>query len=478
MAFQSDVPDYRKYLQLIVRRRYLFVTTFLLVMTAATFANLFLPKQYQASSTLFIEKGVLNDIVKGLAIPANVDGNVKVLSYTMKSRRLIVKVINDLGLKTSRPEVVAKDFQDRTSIAVKDADGLFTISFRHSDPNLAQNYVNTLIKRYVREYLSLQREDTKGATTFLADQIGIYKTKLDAAEAQLNRFRQENGSSLAETPTQLQLEIDRLQQSVEEISLKRNQLEAMRLLVRKTEDPLQAKLYELQRKLVEMTSRFTDSYPEVVALREEMATVRQQLQRGPRMVAQADSSEEARLLAEIRGLDEMERSYRQSILAKKALQKGLPEILTALDELERSRNAQKNLYEQFVTRYEQSEVSRQSEVQAKTVTFRIVDPAVVPSKPFSPKPDKILLLGFVGGVLAGLALILSLDYLDTSVRSPEAFRALGIPVLAIVQKVSDPGQEQASRKRDVFFFTASSGYLLMLLTTFYPGLTALFRIMQ
>lgn len=473
MALSSSDQDLGKYLQLVIRRRYLFVSIFLVVMTGATVLNLFLPRQYQASSTVFVEKGVLSDLVKGLAIPANLDANVKVLRYTMKSRQIIMKVINDLKLKSPKLDALAKDFQDRTAVTVKDADGLFTISFRHENPNLAQNYVNTLIKRYIQEYLTIQGEETKGATVFLAEQINVYKSKFDLAEEEVNRFKREHGATLAETPAQLQLEIDRLLQSVEEIVIKRNQLEAMLTLARKSEDPLQLKLNELQRKLMELTSRFTDRYPEILALKEEVAQVKQQIRNGgSRIASGSNTSEEAKLLAEIRGLDEMERSYRQAITEKNVLQKELPDVMTALEELERSRTAQKNIYEQFVSRYQQSEISRKTEVQNRSVMFRVVDPAVMPTKPFSPKPEKILLLGLVIGFLAGFATVFALEYIDTSVRNLDTFSILGIPVLAVVQKIQAPEQKAAGKRRDICFFTAGGAYLLLLFAGFYPGLPA------
>src|SRR4051812_46591785 len=108
--------EYKKYLNLVVNRRYLFVSIFLAVMSGAVFMAYYLPKEYDAECTVFIEKGVLNEIIKGIATEHNLGGDVKVLAYALKSRRLILTVLQEMDLieneqKYAKVEATLKSFQ-------------------------------------------------------------------------------------------------------------------------------------------------------------------------------------------------------------------------------------------------------------------------------------------------------------------------------------------------------------------------------
>ena len=48
--------DYKKYLQLIIKKRYLFVIVALVIMVGVTVTSYLLPERYEAKSTVFIEK--------------------------------------------------------------------------------------------------------------------------------------------------------------------------------------------------------------------------------------------------------------------------------------------------------------------------------------------------------------------------------------------------------------------------------------
>ena len=103
------------------------------------------------------------------------------------------------------------------------------------------------------------------------------------------------------------------------------------------------------------------------------------------------------------------------------------------------------------------------EVQDKATTFRIVDPAVIPIKPTSPDRVKIILLGIVAGLAAGFGAIVARDSLDRSVKSVDTVRALGIPVLAVIPRITDPAEIIGSRKRDHRLYAVAGVYFSVIL---------------
>jgi capsular polysaccharide biosynthesis protein len=65
--------------------------------------------------------------------------------------------------------------------------------------------------------------------------------------------------------------------------------------------------------------------------------------------------------------------------------------------------------------------------------FKMLDPARVPERPFSPDLMKLNLMGAVGGLAIGLALVGLLEYRDSTFKTElEVARVLELPVLACV----------------------------------------------
>jgi polysaccharide biosynthesis transport protein len=72
-----------------------------------------------------------------------------------------------------------------------------------------------------------------------------------------------------------------------------------------------------------------------------------------------------------------------------------------------------------------------------TGSFSVLVPATAPSAPFSPKPVRNAIIGFVGGLVIGIGIVLLLAQFDTRVRtSEEAAAILRMPILGHVRKMS------------------------------------------
>lgn len=468
----TDDFDYKKYLKLVSKKKYLFVILALLIMTGVVITSYLLPERYEAKCTVFIEKSVISELVKGIAITPSFDDKLKVLAYTLKSRTLLLKVFDDLDLNVNKQnngqlEQMVREFQANTDIRLKDKEGFFTITFNSENPRLARDYVNTLARRYIEENITSKREESYGATNFLAEQITTVKAKFEEADTRANSYKRDNGGVLAQSEGALLAEIGFAQQKIDELSIKRHQLESMQSHARKN-DPLKAKLAVLQKKQQELGLVYTDNHPEVAEINNQIADIKQQLQSGSSaraVLGDGPSLEMEKISMELNSLRDAENIQRRYIASKQALLRSIPAARSGLDELEREKNSQKYLYEQLAARYGQSEVSKQMEVQDKATTFRIVDPAILPTQPYSPQRIKIILLGVIGGLAASFAFLLLLDQLDNSVRNVESLKSLGVQILAVVPTIENPIEIQALRKRDYWFYGIAGTCFLLILAT-------------
>lgn len=463
----SNELDYKKHLNLIRQHKKLFIVTALLIMTVTVIVSYLLPKKYEAKSTVFIEKTVLNQLVQGFAVTPSMDEKIKGLNYAMGSRPLLQKVAADLDLdvdKTRNVDSLIAAFQKDTQVELKDKENLFTISFVNEDPKLARDYVNTLVRRYIEENVSSTRAESYGASKFLSEQISVLKEKMAKAEEEVSRYRRENGTVVSADPAALEREIANAQLRADEIQLRRAQLEANRNLLKKR-NPAQSRLQELEKKLADMRVEYTDSYPEVIRLKSEIESVREQS--GKRAWASyqspADQQELERIDAELRALRTSESKQYSHMASARALLHNIPAAKAALEQLERDKLNQKNLYDQLMTRHGQSEFSKQMEVQDKATTLRVVDPAVLPTKPISPNRVAIILMGIGAGIVASFGLLLVIDYYDQSVKSLDSLKSIGLPVLAVIPKMQIPAEIQLQKSQDVRLYAISACYFSLIL---------------
>lgn len=462
---QSPQPDYKQYLQLIIRKKEWFVAISLLIATLAIIVSFVLPRKYQAASTVFIEKNVISELVKGITVSPSMEDTIKVLTYAITSRTLLTKVVDNLemnlshGKKVNNEELI-KDLQKRIDVKVKDKN-LFIISFTDPNPKIARDVVNTLVRLYIEENLTSKRGESYEATSFLSEQISTFKEKLDKAEAAVNQYKSTQGGIIAVDESKLFEGISQAQQKLHELEIQRRQLEASRQDLAKGNSSLRNALSVHQKKLEELQSKYTDSYPEIIRVRAEIESLKSQINsvKGETIA----TPELTKLDAQINALKGSEESLRRYISSNQATLRNIPSAKAGLEQLQIEKDNQKNLYNQLVTRHGQSEVGKQMEVQDKSMTFRVVDPAVQPVKPASPNRLLIMLGGIFGSFAGAFGILYLLDTMNSSLKSSVAARQFGLPVLAVIPKINDPALLLQQKKFSLRLFVAAGVYFLLLL---------------
>lgn len=464
---QSSELEYKKYLQLLMKNKVRFVGIALLLMTIFFVVSFLLPRKYQATSTVFIEKNVISELVKGITVTPSMEDTINVLTYAITSRSLLTKVVDSLDMNlssnASETEMLIKELQRNTTVKVKDKN-LFTISFVHEDPRIARDFVNTLVRLYIEENISSKRGESYDATKFLSEQIDNFNVKLEKAEEEVNAYKREKGGIISIDEGKLFEEINMAQQKLYDLELRRRQLEGMRYITKKSNDPLQSRLSLLQKRLGELRIQYTDSYPEVVRVKADMETVKEQVRaRGKEDSQPIDPQELAKIESEISAIRITESGLQRYINTNRSLLRSIPSAKAGLDKLELEKKNQKNIYDQLFARHGQSEVSKQMEVQDKSTTFRVVDPALLPVKPASPNRLKIMLMGMVGGLGLSFGLLLLFDQLDSSVKDVEFVKTLGAPILAIIPRMQDPVLEARKRRRSYQLLGVAAVYFMVML---------------
>jgi polysaccharide chain length determinant protein (PEP-CTERM system associated) len=328
------------------------------------------------------------------------------------------------------------------------------------------------VRLYIEENTSSKLGESSDAAKFLTEQIDTFKSKLDKTEAAENVYKRGKGDIIAIDEGKLFEEINIARQKLYDLELQRKQLEGTRQLSKKGRDPLQIKLISLQKNLDELRSKYTENYPEVISVKGEIETVKGLIAAGKGVGdLQIDPQELAKIDLQIAAIKESEDGMKRYITSNQAIMRTIPSAKAELEKLELSKNNLKNIYDQLFARQGQSEVSKQMEVQDKSTTFRIVDPAILPTKPVSSNRLKIMLMGILGGIAGSFGILLFLDQNDKSLKGVDYAKGFGMPILAVIPHIQDLRETELQRKQNVWLYALAGAYFLLILS--FPAMEVL-----
>lgn len=454
-----------RYARILMERKRVMVVAALLVMTVGVVVSYVLPRKYEAQSTVFIEQSVISELVKGIATTPSMEAKIKVLTVAMLSRDTLFKVLRildkDVEFATNAErETYIRSLRERISIRLDEKRGIFFISFQDSDPRYARDFVNTITQVYIEANTASKRDESLEATRFLSEQIEGFKKRLDAAEEEINRYRSEHGLQLATDETTIRYEIADAERKLEAIRARKLELET-RVQLMPSGAGRSSNLVEMERQLAVLLTSYTDQHPRVVRLQSQIRAVKSGPSGG--MAGNPATAAKALLQAEIEAATRQEQAQLATIEEKTVLLRRIPALRTGLNELLRKKENETLIYTQLVTRYGQSEVSKQMEMENKSMNFRVVDPAVLPDTPVSPRRVPIMLLSALAGIGVGMAAIMLPHLLRGSVQSLSDLRALDQRVLAVLPVIPKPKEERRRVRGDRIFLSCAALYFLLLM---------------
>ncbi|MBI5055404.1 MAG: chain length-determining protein [Nitrospirae bacterium] len=495
--------DVKQYWRLVVSRRYLFIAVSMLCLSIIVWGSYLLPDVYEAQSTVFIERNIIDKFVKNITVTPDIEDRIRVMSYTMTSRNLLMKVIDELEFNVNKEnpaelEKLVKDLQEKTVIKMVNKGGKgtdwFSVTYRNKNPKLARDYVNTLVRRFVEENTSAKRDESYEANRFIGDQRKYFKDKLDAIEEKIMNFRRSKDIFVAVDEASIVGAIKSAQENLESIKTQKAESEAKKSLIEKQlkeekpytvammgrlkGDSVNDRLLMLQNKLNELLVKYTENYPEVIKVKAEIETLNRQLQNKSsnsdtegvqggstemttlNPLHQKLKEELGNITVELAALSAKERNVNAIIESKKEYLRNIPVEKKNLADFERERDSYKKIDEELVLKLGQSEVSKQMEIQDKTENFRIVDPAILPTKPESPNRVLMILFGIVAGIASGFGVVLLLDNIDHSIKTVDELKTLlKAPVLAVIPRIITDEEINKEKIIDRKVYAVSVAYL-------------------
>jgi len=480
------------------------------------------PDQYEASARVYVDTdSILKPLMSGLAVQPNVDQQIAMLSRTLISRPNLEKLVRmaDLDLKDqSKADQEALIERLQKGIEIRTAGGvnLYSMAYRDNEPDKAKRVIQSMVSIFVESGLGASRKDTDSAKTFLNEQIKVFESKLEEAEARLKEFRLRNidrqGPDGKDAATRIgelssQLETARLQlreaersrdAAKKQLAESRSQGNGGTIASVLAESSIDAATPELdsridaqKRNLDGLLQRYTEQHPDVVNTRRLIADLerqrkkeRQELQRraaanpaalpganGGENLAQQElgrllATSEVQVAALHARVDEYAARYAQ---ARQEL-KTAPQIEAEASQLNRDYAVTKKNYDDLVARRQSAVMSGELDVASGVADFRLIDPPRVTPRPVSPNRLILYPLALVAALAAGLFLAFAASQLRPTFSDANELRTkTGLPLLGVVSLISSPADVRRERV-GTYRFIGASGSLVGL---FVAGMIAL-----
>jgi succinoglycan biosynthesis transport protein ExoP len=315
------------------------------------------------------------------------------------------------------------------------------ISFKSTDPEKAARIANAIADAYLVEQLETKFEAVRRATTWLNGRLEGLRQAVEASERQVIAYRSQMGlveergrpvemQKLADMNTQLlQIKAKRT-----EIEAKLSRIETLskgqgNVVDEFVDSPLiqHLKQFEAQlsREESELAARYAERHPLMVKVRAELAETRSKLRR------ETDSQIQA-LRGELSVIRERDNALSGQLreAEKSTIRQGSDEI--RLRELEREAQANRAIYEAFLSRFKES--GEQEQIQQADV--RIISAAEVPNTPSTPRVPLLVGAAMLLSLLGAVVLVMLLEQLDNAFRGREQLEdGTGLPTLGLIPAI-------------------------------------------
>lgn len=315
--------------------------------------------------------------------------------------------------KKSLEERAYDRYSDQLNVYQIPDSKIIIVKYSGLDPKVAADVANKLAETYVVSTREAQSEPTGRARDWLAGQIDVLQKKVAESEAAVEEFRARAGLLKGTQATLGTQELSELNSQITLAQAARTEAQVKAKAIRELLDssgsvdvssdvlnsPFIQRLREqhitLQRSMAELSVTYLPGHPKMVALRNELANIDQQI-RTEALKIVAGLEDQARVAAT------REASLRASLNAAKATASASNLDDVKLRALERDAAADRSLLESFLNRY--ADASARQEVAAQPGFARIIQRAVPPTSPTYPLKGPTIILATLAGLTLGVGL--------------------------------------------------------------------------
>lgn len=349
--------------------------------------------------------------------------------------------LNDLDAER-RQDLATRIVKGNIGVSIVRNTSILSVSYSHPSPKLARDVANQVTKSYIEQNVDKKSETSELARQFIVNQVQETKEKLQKSEKDLVDYAQSAGITVTgDEKSLIQRNISDINSALTEAL--QESLAARRAVqqvkdgnagalpevlesdsIQSTKIRIAERKAEYQQKL----STLKPAFPEMVRLRAEIREMEKQIRQEVGALSQSmlikleqAQLKESELRKNLAGLEE-----EQSAFQKKNIQYTI---------LKREVDSNRTQYDNLIGKL--NEVGIGSEI--KSVNAAIIDRAILPGSPYSPKLSINLIFSVFAFMALAAAIVYVIELLSNTFATPDQIEEeLKIPLLGIIPLVADP----------------------------------------
>jgi polysaccharide chain length determinant protein (PEP-CTERM system associated) len=503
------------FLRIAWRRQWLLVLPLIATIVGGLLYAYSLPEQWMSAALIqVVPQQVPQEYVRS-SVTMRIEDRLDSIKQLILSRTKLEAIIQEFNLYPDErrgglmEEVVDRMRNSDISMAVAKGDA-FRISFVSSDPKQAQRVTERLTSLFIAENLRDREVVAERSSQFLESQLNEVRTLMENTEKRLAAYRQKFSGQLPDQASTNLQALTNLQMQIAQVTDALNRDRDNRLFIQRqladlndsassssgsapstpaipgsdptaavgsagsAADKLEAARIELRR----MELRFTPEHPDVIRMKRIISDLERKVEQEALAQPVSASPSTPRIspadtarLNRAKELQTQLASLDRAIAAKQAdieklrnnaagyqgrLEAG-PTRESELTALTRDYSTYSDQYRSLLAKNQEAKMSASLERRQGGEQFRLLDPARIPERPFSPNRTRILAMALVMGLALGGGLIALLEYRDRSLRTDEdVMLVLALPVLAVIPQMSSSSERQALRRRKLMMSAAGA----------------------
>ncbi len=470
LGHRSLAPE--DYLTILKKRWWILAIPAIVLPMIAYAASYLVQPQYVSQTLVLVEQQKVPDTYVKPVIAEDISGRLSSMKEQILSRSRLQPILERFNLfagdhanMDDRIEMMRRNI-DIKPIQSEMAHGVpgFFISFKANDARTAQAVCEEITSMFVNENLRDRAAQTEGTTQFLQSQLSDAKRSLDEQDAKLAKFQQEYVGKLPGQEdgninmlNSLNAQLTASTQAIERTQQDRSLVEAMLAqaghenvtpeVQRAAPEAQQSELQQLLAQEADLTARYTDSYPDVIAVRRKIRDLRHQMAQSPATtsssgtsVAHTDSPEMQKLRLQLRAMDmsiAQRKRDQSAVQGQIGLYQGRiaasPMVQEQYKNLTRDYQTAQQFYDDLLKKMNESKMARDLESRQQGEQFQVMDAANLPDAPTSPKRPVFAAGGLLLGLLLGAGIAGYLEFRDTSIRSDrDVWAFTKLPTLVMI----------------------------------------------
>lgn len=454
----------------ILRRKWLLIQAVLFFTVLSVVLTRNMPRQYKATTKVMVSTSdasmsVLSDMGLQELVSGMSDASDEMQNHIamLTTRPILEEVVWNLQLRLDSGRLMPPEkllvpgmlaaFEAPPSLSVKQhqSTDIIHIDALSDDPNLSSLLANTLANVYIAETKSRSRAETREARAFVESRLSVVQAEFEQALSQIASAQERE--QVVDLESEVRSAVARLSDLMMAGEENTARIQEVQAQIR------QVKTLQGMESVDFVGPSTVNENPDIRGYRESIAQMRHQRQvllkdktemhpdvKAVDVQIQAMEQDLARALAEQHDLDPTLLALQTELAG--LVQKGAelnsaidrttdrfatyPEKMQTLTQLELAATAAEEVYKSLQDQSYQIAIA-----EAMTVSpLQLLEPAIRPERHISPKISSNLIVGMFLGFLMGMALVALFEYIDDSVKSPEALREIwDVPVLGMIPRV-------------------------------------------